>query len=71
MKELAKWYLQRNGHLQTSLSITCGIIPHMEENRIIELQNREGKYERCLVDSFNLPIGFSGTMTINLTKVGD
>lgn len=71
MKELAEWYLQRNGHLQTSLSITCGIIPHMEENRIIELQNREGKYERYLVDSFNLPIGFSGTMTINLTKVGD
>lgn len=71
MKELAEWYLKRNGHLQSSLSITCGIIPHIEENRIIELQDQEGIYRRYLIDSFNLPIGFTGTMTINLTKVGE
>lgn len=71
MKELAEWYLKRNGHLQSSLSITCGIIPHIEENRIIELQDQEGIYHRYLIDSFNLPFGFTGTMTTNLTKVGE
>lgn len=69
MRELAEWYLTRNRELQSTMSLTCSIIPHIEENKIIEIENAEGKYEKYTIDSFNLPLNFTGTMTMNCTKV--
>lgn len=70
MKELADWYLQRNELLQSSVTISCYLIPHLEEGKIIELENEEGIFNKYLINSFAMPIDYSGVMTINCTKVG-
>ena len=71
MQELAEWYLERNKGMQATMSLTCCYIPHIEENKIIELQDAAGEYKKYVIDSFNLPLNYSGTMTITCTKVGE
>lgn len=69
MKELAEWYLKRNNTLQNSVEISSYMIPHMEENKIIELENEYGLYDKYIVNSFSIPLDYSGSMSINCTKV--
>lgn len=71
MQELAEWYLERNKGMQATMSLTCCYIPHIEENKIIELQDAAGEYKKYVIDSFNLPLNYSGTMTITCTRVGE
>lgn len=70
MRELAQWFLRRNEYFQTAVTISCPLIPHMEENKIIELESSDGRWSRYVVNSFNIPIDFKGSMTIKCTKVG-
>lgn len=71
LKELAEWHLKRHMRLLTSFAITCPYMPHIEEGKIIELENDDGTYRRCEINSFTLPLDFQGTMSINLSEVVD
>ena len=61
--------LQRNKMLQSSVSVTCSLIPHLEEGKIIELQDELGVYHKYLINSFTIPFNYSNAMTIECTKI--
>lgn len=47
---------------------------HLNENRVITVRRtdkRDSPIEKHLINSFSLPIGESGAMTINATSIND
>lgn len=72
--DLAKWYLKRKTVLQKSITIECSQMFHLIENRLITVKrtDKQGEpIERHLINSFSIPIGETGDMTINATSVND
>ena len=72
--DLAKWYLKRKTVLQKSVMIECSQMFHLIENRLVAIQRTDKKgspVERHLINSFSIPIGETGSMTINATSVND
>lgn len=72
--DLAEWLLKRKTVLQKSVNIECSQMFHLMENRLITVQrtDKKGKpVERHLINSFTIPIGETGSMTINATSVND
>lgn len=72
--DLASWYLKRKTILQKSVNIECSQLFHLMENRLVTIKrtDKEGSpVERHLINSFTLPIGETGSMTINATSVSD
>lgn len=71
---LADFILKRKCILRKSISIECTQMFHLMENRLIAIQrpDKEGApLERHLIQSFSIPIGEVGSMTINATSVND
>lgn len=72
--DLAQWYLKRKTVLQKSVTIECNQMFHLIENRIVTIKRTDKKgspVERHLINSFSIPIGETGSMTINATSVND
>lgn len=71
---LAEYYLKRKTILQKSVNITSSQMFHLVENQLVSVQRTDKPHnptERHLINSFSLPIGETGTMTINATSVAD
>lgn len=71
---LAQWYLKRKTVLQKSIVIQSSQMFHLLENRLINVRRIDKKgtpVEKHLIQSISLPIGESGTMSINATSVND
>lgn len=71
---LASWYLKRKTILQKSVSISSGQLFHLVENRLVSVKrtDKAGEpVEKHIIESFSLPIGQTGAMTINCTSVND
>ena len=71
---LAEWQLKRKTVLQKSVSIESTQLFHLVENGLVSVKrtDKEGSpVERHIVQSFSLPIGETGNMTINATSVND
>lgn len=72
--DLAQWYLKRKTVLQKSVTIECSQMFHLMENRLVTIKRTDKKgapIERHLINSFSIPIGEKGSMTINATSVND
>lgn len=72
--DLARWYLKKKTVLQKSITIECSQMFHLIENRLITVErtDKKGKpVERHLINSFSIPIGETGSMTISATSVND
>lgn len=70
---LAKFKLKQMTALQKSISIESTQMFHLQENGIISVQrpDKENATEKHLIQSFTLPIGEQGTMSINALSVND
>lgn len=70
----AQWLLKRKTILQKSVSIQSSQLFHLIENRLITVKrtDKDGSpVERHLINSFSLPLGETGEMTINATSISD
>lgn len=73
-EDLAKWILKRKTVLQKSITIESAQMFHLAENNIVTVKrtDKDGSpIERHLIQSFSLPIGETGSMSINCTSVND
>lgn len=71
---LAEYYLKRKTILQKSVNITSSQMFHLVENQLVSVQRTDKPHnptEKHLINSFSLPIGETGAMTINATSVAD
>lgn len=71
---LAEYYLKSKTILQKSVNITSSQMFHLVENQLVSVQRTDKPHnptERHLINSFSLPIGETGAMTINATSVAD
>lgn len=72
--DYADWLLKRKTVLQKSVSISSSQIFHLVENRLIAVVRSDKKgspVERHVIQSFSLPIGETGNMTINAVSTND
>lgn len=70
--ELANYYLKRLTIHQRSVTITSAPIYHIRENRLVYcVRPYTMVREPLLVSGMSIPIGTTGTMTINATSVND
>lgn len=72
--DLATYLLKRKTVLQKSVNITCGQMFHLIENNLITVERVDkvgAPVERHLINSFTIPIGETGNMTINAISVND
>ncbi len=72
--DLAEWYLKRKTALQKSITIESSQMFHLIENRLIAIKrtDKQGSpVERHLIESFTLPIGETGSMSINAASIYD
>lgn len=71
---LARWKLKRKCIVQKSINISSSQMFHLVENeliRVVRTDKPNAPVETHLVNSFSLPIGETGEMTINATSVND
>lgn len=71
---LASWQLKRKTVLQKSVTISSPQLFHLVENRLVSVvrTDKEGEpTEKHIIQSFSLPIGQTGEMSINCTSVND
>lgn len=72
--DLAKFRLKRKTILQKSVTIESTQMFHLVENNLITVTRTDkngSPTEKHLINSFTLPIGETGQMTINCTSVND
>lgn len=72
--DLAKFRLKRKTILQKSITVESSQMFHLVENNLITVMrtDKQGNpTEKHLINSFTLPIGETGQMTINCTSVND
>lgn len=72
--DLAKFRLKRKTVLQKSITIESSQLFHLVENNIVTVKRTDkvgNPTERHLIQSFSLPIGETGAMTINCVSVND
>ncbi len=73
-EDIAKYFLKTKTVLQKAISIRSSQMFHLMENRLISVKRTDKKgspIERHIIQSFSLPIGETGEMTINATSVND
>lgn len=71
---LAEWKLKRATILNKSVAIQSSQMFHLMENRLISVvrtDKENSPTEKHIIQSFSLPIGDSGAMTINCTSTTD
>ena len=70
--ELAAYYLKQLTIKQRSVTITSSPIYHLRENRLVDcIRPYTYVEEPLLVSGFSIPIGTTGSMTINATTVNE
>lgn len=72
--DMAKYMLKKKTILQNSITIQSTQIFHLMENRLVSIQRADKQgvpTEKHLIQSFSLPIGETGSMTINATSVNE
>lgn len=73
-KGYAEWLLKRKTVLPQAITITCQQMFHLLENRLVTVKrtDKEGyPVERHCIQSFTIPIGDTGSMSISATSVED
>ena len=71
---LAEWHLKRKTVLQKAVTVESSQLFHLIENRLISVKrtDKEGSpVEKHLIQSYTLPIGQTGQMSINAVSVND
>lgn len=71
---LARWMLKRKTILQKSVTIECAPMYHLVENRLVSVRRTDkagAPVEKHLIQGFTVPIGETGSMSINCTSVND
>jgi hypothetical protein len=71
---LARWTLKRKTVLQKSVTIECGQMFHLVENRLVSVKRTDkpgSPVEKHLIQGFTVPIGETGSMSITATSVTD
>lgn len=71
---LARWILKRKTVLQKSVTIECGQMFHLIENRLVSVKrtDKAGEpIEKHLIQGFTIPVGETGSMSISCTSVND
>lgn len=71
---LAKYLLKRKTILRKSITIQSQQMFHLRENELISVQRTDkpgSPVEYHVIQSFSLPIGDHGTMSINATSIAD
>lgn len=71
---LARWYLKRKTVLQKSVTIECGQMFHLVENRLVSVKRTDkpgSPVEKHLIQGFTVPIGETGSMSIQAVSVND
>lgn len=71
---LARWMLKRKTVLQKSVTIECGQMFHLVENRLISVKRTDkpgSPVEKHLIQGFTVPVGETGSMSITATSVTD
>lgn len=71
---LARWILKRKTVLQKSVTIECGQMFHLIENRLVSVKRTDkagSPIEKHLIQGFTIPIGETGSMSISCTSVND
>lgn len=72
--DLAEFYLKRKTVLEKSITVTSTQLFHLLENRLISIKRTDksgSPTEKHVIQSYSLPIGESGAMTINCVSVND
>ena len=71
---LARWMLKRKTVLQKSVTIECGQMFHLIENRLVSVKrtDKPGQpVEKHLIQGFTIPVGETGSMSISCVSVND
>lgn len=71
---LARWYLKRKTVLQKSVTIECGQMFHLVENRLVSVKRTDkpgSPVEKHLIQGFTVPIGETESMSIQAVSVND
>lgn len=71
---LARWILKRKTVLQKSVTIECGQMFHLIENRLVSVKRTDkagDPIEKHLIQGLTVPIGETGSMSISCTSVND
>ena len=69
----AEFLLRQYTRINKSITLTCSPMYHLDVNKIIEVTDEKNNYkqEKFLINSLSIPLGYSGTMSINATSVND
>lgn len=73
-QDMAEYLLKKKTVLQKTISISCQQMFHLYENGVVAIRRTDkvgSPVERHLIQSFSIPIGETGAMTINATSVND
>lgn len=73
-RDLAEWKLKRSTILNKAVTLETAQMFHLSENRLISVvrtDKENAPTERHIIQSYSLPIGETGAMTINCTSVTD
>ena len=73
-QDYALWKLKRAAVLQSSVSIECSQIMHLEENKLVSIARTDKAgtpRELHLVTGFSRPLAWNGSMQITATSVND
>lgn len=71
---LARWMLKRKTILQKSVTIECGQMFHLVENRLVSVKRTDkpgSPVEKHLIQGFTIPLSETGSMSITATSVTD
>lgn len=71
---LARWYLKRKTVLQKAVTVECGQMFHLVENRLISVKRPDklgSPVEKHLIQGFTIPVGETGSMSISCVSVND
>lgn len=72
--DLAEFYLKRKTVLQKSITLECAQMFHLVENSLVTVKRTDkagSPTEKHLIQSFSLPLGEKGSMSINCVSVND
>lgn len=73
-RDLAEWKLKRTTILNKAVTLQSAQLFHLQENRLVTVVRTDktgNPVERHIIQSFSLPIGDEGAMTINCSSVTD
>ena len=71
---LARWMLKRKTARHKSVSISCGQLFHLAENRLVSVKRTDkpgSPIEKHLIQGYTIPIASTGAMSISCVSVTD